>query len=59
MELSVPQKEYGEEVLKELSMKYEISKVKMAKILLGTKDHTNFWNWVNAEVFLELYIEEN
>jgi len=53
------QKEYGEEMLGRLSEKFEVSQMTMAKILLDTKEHKNFWSWVNASDFLETYIEEN
>ena len=55
--LSKSQKEYGRRRLAEIARTWGISEDKVIRILLG-KEYGLFWNWKNADLFLNLEYNE-
>lgn len=54
-DLSSSQKEYGISELRRISTDLGVSDDDAIRILLNVQKIKDFWNWVNAEDFLESY----
>jgi hypothetical protein len=58
MILSEYQIKFGFELLDEYCNKYELSRKQALKILNGVKDVRSFYDWVNADEFINQYMNK-
>jgi len=52
------QRNFGKELLQEYATDMQLTEEQAVRVLMNTRAHRNFWNWINADEFLNEELKE-